>query len=175
MSRNTDVNILGFFSGIMGGNAFTRTITNSAVLSDSITVTGPGSNQTGRIIGTGTTGKSNNYAYNGMKMYASSTYADADPSYTVIPDTDPDCGADKNHGANAGYGVFRDRRFWYGTGNVVLTNGIYTSGGLGLTSDNWDFSTVEARGYPVLKAEDGTRLGAKHHFWKHHLYWRQCL
>ena len=101
-------------------------------------------------------------------MYASSTYADADPSYTVIPDTidddddsntpeipNPDLGATQKHGSNDGFGVFRDRRFWNGTGNVVPTyDGVYVSGGLGFTSANWDFSTVEARGYPVLKAED---------------------
>ena len=145
---------------IVGGGGFIGnmksthdTLINNAVLGRSVTITSPASGANrgiGRIWGYGAPiapDSGNNYAYNAMGLYDSSVYGDPSPAGGVVANGDPDKGQDKKHGADAHFGNFRDRTFW---GNADGSVGLKFN-----STTNWDFSTVEARGYPILRASSG--------------------
>ncbi|WP_461256086.1 hypothetical protein [Treponema sp. R80B11-R83G3] len=125
------------------------TIQNSAALGLSVTATGPGTKNIGRVLGAGT--GTNNYAYNAMKLYEHETYQYPWPREITAPGYSGTVTlsktSDGKDGEDAGLGDFRNRDFWRTT--------------LGFSDSAWDFSTVESRGYPILRGPDGRVLGGQ--------------
>jgi hypothetical protein len=74
-----------------------------------------------------------------MLLYQSDTYAAGILTMTPAPGTHNPGGGGRD-GADAHNGNFRDRTFWTG---------------LGFSAAVWDFSTVESRGYPILRGVGG--------------------
>jgi len=127
--------------GIVGSNS---TISNSAALGASITVTSPGTKNIGRVVGavSGET-LSNNYAYNDMKLYQSNTYG----AGGITPTTPTSTNAASKDGADAHDGMFRTQSFWKET--------------LGFSDDHWIFTTVGNMRHPILRAADGSEMGGQ--------------
>jgi hypothetical protein len=133
------------WAGGFVGQIGTILISNSAALGASVTLTGPGvtTANIGRVYGTTSGTVSNNHAYNGMKLYYSATYGDPNPTATT-----PTSSAGGKDGQDAHLGILRDRTFWETT--------------LGFAAANWSFTTVEGRGYPVLRASaSGAIMGGQ--------------
>ena len=123
-------------------------VINSAALGTSITMTGPfmGLFRTpGRVFGfSWAEDNSNNYAFNGMRVFYSLTYASNNPD---LHDASFLSAHDRMHGADAHDGMFRDIAFWRD---------------LGFNSEYWNFSTVVGRRHPVLRASpNGPWMGGQ--------------
>lgn len=114
---------------------------NNAALGTHVTANGPGIINIGRIFGNRIDGGTiSNHAFNGMQFRLSSAYG----AGSVIPTIPSSTDAASNNGADAHLGTFRYRSFW---------------ADLGFSESTWDFSTVEARGYPVLRSSpNGQRM-----------------
>jgi hypothetical protein len=134
-----------FAGGLLGHISSTGTMSNSAALGQSITLTGPCPQNIGRVYGysDSTTATVNNHAYNDMKFYQSNTYGAGGITPTTPSSNDP---ASAN-GKDANLGMFRDLTFWQTT--------------LGFSSAVWDFATVVSKGYPRLKNADGSIMGGQ--------------
>jgi hypothetical protein len=127
-----------------------RAICDCAALGASVTVTGGGTRWITRLYGFSFNATdltlANNYAYNGMRLYSSGTYGNSREESTVYPSEA--IAANNYHGADANLGDFRNRSFW--------------TTSLGFAAANWDFVTVEGRGYPILRASpNGPRMGGQ--------------
>jgi len=137
---------VGGFSGYASDN----NVQTSAALGLSVSATGPGTINIGRVYGTNNTG-TDNYAYNGMRLYTSAVYGDGRPVELIAgsPETtdNPIPAAANKHGADAHLGTFRSISFWQTT--------------LGFSDANWIFTTVSYYGYPILKGADGMPLGGQ--------------
>jgi hypothetical protein len=151
---------VGGFAGYLY-DYLTTSINNSAALGLSVTATGALDSTTeiyhrdaGRFYGTYDGGSAGgNYVKNTMRLYESNTYGDGEPKRTIIPvEEDVDS---LPHGKAVSEGTFRQRSFWQNKPGD-------TSPGMGFKSEHWDFSTVEERGYPVLKKKkNGPRMGGQ--------------
>ena len=130
-------------AGGIAGNASYVNMQNSAALGASVTATGGTNVYIGRI--TGTTGTlTNNHAFSSMDVLESATYNDSNPlpSPSVTSTTKVHNGKD---GVDT-FAQFFDQLFWRNVPGLGI---------LGFDTDNWDFSTVWQRGYPVLQGLTG--------------------
>jgi hypothetical protein len=141
--------------GLVGYNYSTAAkIKNSVSLTKSITVMGiplPADEEErtfSRILGsvTGSPTLTNNHAYIDMALNHKASVSARDTH--SIPSTQ--IGNETNHkdGKDAHLGTFRSRTFWQNAPNHA------TAPGLGFSSSNWIFTTVEDRGYPILRQPD---------------------
>ena len=137
--------------GIAGYSSGGLSIANSAALGESITVTNTRTAAAnGRNIGRIFSGNpaitlTNNYAFNGMKLYSDSRYAPRDPAQIPFDDIADD--ADSKDGADANLANFRTSAFWTG---------------LGFSEADWIFTGIGTRGYPLLRgSKNGTVLGGQ--------------
>jgi hypothetical protein len=155
---------VGGFAGYLY-DYLTTSINNSAALGLSVTATGAWDSTTeiyrrdaGRFYGTYDGGSAGgNYVKNTMYLYESDIYGNGRPKETRITD-DPDdtIAAASKHGKAVSEGTFRQRSFWQNA------PGLETNPGMGFKSEHWDFSTIEERGHPVLRASpDGARMGGQ--------------
>ena len=144
------------------------TVQDNVAMGASVTITGPGGKIGGRIFGSGFgSTRTNNHAYNDMAVTRSNDYGAPSGERGLFPLVK---GRGNKDGADAHYGIFRDRRFWTNPppfdptvppdhNSVVFDIAVH---GLGFSSVNWDFSTVEERGYPVLRGSlRGPRMGGQ--------------
>jgi hypothetical protein len=141
----------------MGNTAPPQTLKDCAALGESVTVTGYNSPNIGRVSGIVYGTRSNNHAYDAMKLFSNTVYGPDDPDY------DPDNGyppghsseittllpapAHNNvHGADAPASRFKERSFW-------------DHRGLDFSDDNWLFTTVgrgespegKIQSHPILR------------------------
>ena len=92
-----------------------------------------------------------------------------DRETTIIPIAQIDNAGNHKDGADAHLGTFRSRNFWQTTlgfsANVTITSATVSAAnptGLAVgTYPAWNFSTVESRGYPILRNHDGGILGGQ--------------
>jgi hypothetical protein len=88
-SNGGDTVNAGGLAGIFDTDQTSGTLENCAALGASVTVSGGGEKKIGRVYGDikgWRPSASNNYAYNGMKLYQSNTYGDSRPNeLTAIP------------------------------------------------------------------------------------------
>jgi hypothetical protein len=143
--RNLDLVINA--GGLVGDNSNLKPITDSAVLGASITATGSiaANRHIGRVVGNDATGASNNHGYIDLMLYQSDTYGAGILTMTPTAGTSNPGGKD---GQDAHLGIFRSRSFWGTT--------------LGFSETDWSFTTVEARGYPVLRvSSNGAVMGGQ--------------
>jgi hypothetical protein len=141
--------------GLVGYNyATATTIQNSVSLTKSITVMGiplPADEEArtfSRILGrvTDSPTLTNNHAYIDMALNHKTLVSDR-VTNSILP---AQIGNALNHkdGKDAHLGTFRSRSFWQNALDHV------TAPGLGFSGDNWIFTTVEDRGYPILRRPD---------------------
>ncbi|MDR3020450.1 MAG: hypothetical protein LBU66_06055, partial [Treponema sp.] len=168
--------------GLVGSNRDASTIQNSVSLAGSITVMGfpapddAENRRFSRILGMPNTGSNaptltNNHAYIDMKLYHKT-----DPStigttidLTTVPDIGVVSSANGKDGANVTLGTLRSLPFWEDTlgfdENVTITDSaVSVNNPTGLAADTypaWNFSTVGARGYPILRTWDGSIMGGQ--------------
>ena len=144
--------------GLVGGENVTaagsrKTITNSAALGQSVTATSGSTRNIGRIFGFGYTDKkSNNRALIDMQLYQHATYLFNNPSAETITNAHDD-----KDGQNATDLNFRRIDIWRNAAPAAGT-APGTLNGLGFSDTNWDFNTVQTRGYPILRGVDGVGL-----------------
>jgi len=155
--------------GLVGGKSGNLEMRDSAVLGNSVTATGSGTKNVGRVYSNNTGAAAaiaNNRAYNDMKLYTSNTYGAPSMSMTPVAGTSSHGGPD---GLNAHFGNFRLRTFWK---NAPPPDGTAPGAAHGLgfsetvtidgtTYPAWDFVTVESRGYPILRGPDGRLMGGQ--------------
>ena len=130
-----------------------KTISNSAALGQSVTITGGATRDIGRIYGFGyTDNKFNNRALIDMQLYQHATYLFSNPSAETISSAHDD-----KDGQDASDLNFRRIDIWRNTAPAAGT-APGTLNGLGFSDTNWDFSTVQTRGYPILRGVNGVGL-----------------
>jgi len=136
--------------GLIGRKTGNRDAQNNAVRGERVTATGPGVINMGRIFGVREgNGTISNRAFNDLQFRTSIVYS----AGGITPTTPTSSTADSKDGTDAHAGNFRDRSFW---GDATGSTGLkFNSNAI------WDFSTVEMRGYPVLRSENGQRLGGQ--------------
>ncbi|MCL2443611.1 MAG: hypothetical protein FWD13_09150 [Treponema sp.] len=127
--------------GFVGINLYTNnfTLQNNAVLGVSITATGPGTKNIGRVWGIWIAASpvmQNNHAFNGMQLLTHTTTGATSGFTTVTPVNN----ANEKDGADLTVSVQHTRSFWRET--------------LGFNPDHWIFGTVDTRGYPILRGPD---------------------
>jgi hypothetical protein len=143
-----------YVGGIVG-DADTYSIQNSAALGASVTAAGGSGNRyIGRIFGnTTTTNKSNNRAYDGMRLYSEPNYAHGNNPAPVIKPYATTPFHDNIHGFDASDSDFRRNDIWK---NAPPASGApNTFHGMGFSDTVWIFITVGYYGYPILKGVGG--------------------
>ncbi|MDR0301580.1 MAG: hypothetical protein LBI04_04605 [Treponema sp.] len=143
-NSNTGVVCAGGLAGIV--NSSIATFKDCAALGPSITVTGGATRNIGRVYGSkhASTTVQTNHANNGMRLYESGIYGAGTPGVRPLFPLPSD---DNEHGQDAHSGNFRDPSFWQTT--------------LDFTAAHWDFNNVGLKGYPRLKASNGTIMGGQ--------------
>jgi hypothetical protein len=130
-------------SGASAANSFIY----CAALGPSVSVTGGGTRNIGRVCGRrlSNTSTANNHANNDMSLTEHGTYgqpkSQRNPVTSITATTKVLAGKD---GQDAHEGDFGNPTFWSGT--------------LGFSSTYWDFNTVISKGYPRLKASDNSTV-----------------
>jgi len=180
VQRNANINGNMFVGGLVGAAQSNR-IENSVSLTRSITVMGlplPGNTAERRfcrILGRSTTNwyrLTNTYAYIDMTLRHKLNVTDRTTNTIPVVQIG-NARNDNKDGADTHLGTFRSRAFWTspapnGVGfsseitieNITsvnhpfygLTPGIYPA---------WNFSTVESRGYPILRTYDDSIMGGQ--------------
>jgi hypothetical protein len=125
----------------------------------------------------------NNHAYIDMKLYhKTNASAIGTKDLTTAANVGVVSSATGNDGADVTLGILRRRTFWQttlGTGTTAGTMGFRESVTIDPAYDNtidndhnptrlpvgthhaWNFSTVESRGYPILRTSDGSIMGGQ--------------
>ena len=154
-----------YAGGLAGAGEFAGTIQNSTAPGASVTATGGGTKNIGRIYGGWATGdKTNNHAYDGMRLYEHSTPGYSLPDEITAPGYIGTVIMDKTHDGKDGMdksdGDFRRGDFWR---NDPPANGTAPASnqGLGFSDKDWDFSAVRIYGHPLLKDADGRVMGGQ--------------
>jgi hypothetical protein len=129
-------------SGASAANSFIY----CAALGPSVSVTGPGTKNIGRVCGrSSSSSTANNHANNDMSLTEHVTYgqpkSQRTPVTSITAATKVLAGKD---GQDAHEGDFGNPTFWSGT--------------LGFSSTYWDFNTVISKGYPRLRASDNSTV-----------------
>jgi hypothetical protein len=137
--------------------ASSAALQHSAALGASVTATGGGTRNIGRVYGTvaGTT-LVNNHVYDGMRLYSDATYRDGSPAELTISGQ----AHDNKDGKDATDSDFHRRDIWQ---NAPPASGAPASNhGLGFSGDDWIFTDVNTDGYPTLRSsKNGPAMGGQ--------------
>ena len=149
---------------------FTNYVQHCAATGASVTVTGGGSQNPGRVYGSDTSDCfviSNNYANSDMTVYQSTSYTG-----TLCPVSTTSADHNNLHGFSKTENALRTSYFWENPPNITIpgtsiphTRPTYGTPsayhGPGFDYTHWDYSAARIYGYPLLKDADGRVMGGQ--------------